>query len=77
MSDLVLQGFNLVLYGMGTVFTFLTLLVGSTVLMSLLLRDPPKPVALAPEQMPSVSDVDPKMLAVVTAAVDAHRRRHS
>ena len=33
-STLISQGLDLMLYGMGTVFTFLTLLVGVTTLMS-------------------------------------------
>ncbi|TFH70783.1 oxaloacetate decarboxylase [Gammaproteobacteria bacterium LSUCC0112] len=38
MSDLVLSGLNLALYGMGFVFLFLLLLVGLTNLMSALVR---------------------------------------
>ncbi|MBV1879755.1 MAG: OadG family protein [Pseudomonadales bacterium] len=37
MPDLISQALNLVLYGMGSVFLFLTVLVGCTMLMSYLL----------------------------------------
>ena len=37
-SSLIAQGVDLLIYGMGTVFTFLTLLVGITSLMSSLVN---------------------------------------
>lgn len=37
-TNLIDQGLNLMLYGMGTVFTFLTLLVFATTLMSSLIK---------------------------------------
>lgn len=72
MSDLLLQGLNLALYGMGTVFVFLTMLVGVTSLMSLLLKAAPA----APSSVtPAVPAADPQLLAAVTAAVSEFRRR--
>jgi len=72
MSDLLLQGLNLALYGMGTVFVFLTMLVGVTALMSLLLKAAPA----APSSVtPAAPAADPQLLAAVTAAVSEFRRR--
>lgn len=50
MSDLVLAGLNLALYGMGFVFVFLLLLVGLTILMSALVRRFSPTVAVAQRQ---------------------------
>lgn len=87
MSELMDQGLNLALVGMGVVFTFLTVLVVLTTLMSRLL-------ALLPEQDtvvgaaggaapgPAVSDstntgqTDQRLVAVISAAIRQHRRRH-
>ena len=72
MSDLLLQGLNLALYGMGTVFVFLTMLVGVTSLMSLLL----KAAHAAPSSVtPAAPAADPQLLAAVAAAVSEFRRR--
>ena len=72
MSDLLLQGLNLALYGMGTVFVFLTMLVGVTSLMSLLLKAAPA----APSSFtPAAPAADPQLLAAVAAAVSEFRRR--
>ena len=56
------------LVGMGTVFVFLTVLVGATMLMSrLVLRfAPPSAAADADES---------EVIAAITAALEVHRRR--
>jgi oxaloacetate decarboxylase gamma subunit len=70
-SDLLLEGLNLAMYGMGTVFVFLTLLVGATTLMSRLLREAPTVVSsVAPS-----AQSDPRLLAAITAAVHQYRNR--
>lgn len=57
----------LMLVGMGTVFLFLTLLVGATSLMSrLVMRLQPPPMASAG---------NPEEIAAITAAIALHRRR--
>jgi oxaloacetate decarboxylase gamma subunit len=72
MSDLFLEGLNLAMYGMGTVFVFLTMLVGTTSLMSLLLKEAP----VAPSSVtPAAPTTDPHLLAAVAAAVSEFRRR--
>jgi oxaloacetate decarboxylase gamma subunit len=73
---LISQGLDLMLYGMGTVFTFLTLLVGLTSLMSrAVMRFSPEE-AIEPEvtthQIHSAI-VDKKIVKVIQAAIDQHR----
>jgi oxaloacetate decarboxylase gamma subunit len=70
------QGVDLMLVGMGTVFTFLTVLVGATSLMSALVaRFLPEP---DPESVmaPTGSGVDPELVAAIGAAVAAYRQHH-
>lgn len=68
------SGLNLMLLGMGTVFLFLTLLVIATMTMSALVKKyqlPPEgadTTGAGPEQ-------DPVLLAVISAAVHAHRSK--
>ena len=64
------QALELVLYGMGSVFLFLTVLVGATMLMSTLVG-----IATADSDSGTpVGSVDPKLLAAISAAVKLHRR---
>ena len=91
MSDLLTQGLTLAAYGMGTVFVFLSILVGLTALMSTLVN------RLIPHQnsgtntnedtMPNRSQADlmrgtathaihPHLLVAMTSAVKAYRRDH-
>lgn len=62
------------LYGMGTVFVFLTLLVLVTTLMSALVSRfvPPAPAA-SPRD--AGADVEPRIIAVITEALRQHRGR--
>ncbi len=61
----------LMLVGMGTVFVFLTLLVGTMSLMSgLVRRMTPAPAAAVP------GSTDAEEMAAAAAAVELHRRRH-
>ena len=71
MSPLVSEGLNLALYGMGTVFVFLTMLVFVTMFMSWLV------LKFSPVQEPEqavASDQNKKMPAI-TAAIHAHRSK--
>jgi oxaloacetate decarboxylase (Na+ extruding) subunit gamma len=71
-TSLLLQGVQLMLVGMGTVFVFLTLLVFATRAMSaLVLRWQPRSVTVPPGQVPGVSDDE---IAAITAAISAYRR---
>ncbi len=80
-SSLIEQGFNLMLFGMGTVFVFLTILIFATGFMSkLIIRYfPEKIVETAPKKKKSAvlgaTSVAPATLKIIQAAVDAHRNR--
>ncbi|MBO6657181.1 MAG: OadG family protein [Pseudomonadales bacterium] len=70
MSPLVSEGLNLALYGMGTVFVFLTVLVFATMLMSWLV------LKTAPASEPERSDTsNSKKMAAISAAIHAHRSK--
>ena len=73
MSEVVTQGFDLVIYGMGTVFVFLTILVLLTMLMSMIVKSDPEPI---PATSASNAPVDSRTLAVIHAAVQQYRRKH-
>ena len=73
MSELVSEALDLVLYGMGSVFVFLTLLVGATMLMSRLLYV--APVIDEPSTSGS-NEIDPRILAAITVAVKKYRADH-
>ena len=73
-SELFSQAMDLVVYGMGTVFVFLTVLVFMTMLMSALIGTSTqvKP-SIGPTSDQNSQDLDPKLLAAITAAVKRHR----
>ncbi len=77
--SLVAQGLELMTFGMGVVFVFLTALVFLTTLMSTLVNKfaPEKPAvvpAAAPVSAPT-QGVDPQLLKVLATAVKEHRSR--
>ena len=76
-SIIITQGLDLMLYGMGTVFTFLTLLVAVTLVMSWLVnRLVPEEMAVisASAQVPLVSEtIEPRIVNAIQAALDKHR----
>ena len=69
MSDLMSQGLDLALYGMGTVFFFLTLLVFTTMAMSALLPSP----EVQRQEQENGSEQDRRVLAAITAAIQRYR----
>jgi oxaloacetate decarboxylase gamma subunit len=73
-NNLVNDGVELMLFGMGTVVVFLTLLVFVTTAMSALVQRylPPPP---APPATPGPSEDRDRLMAVIGAAV--HKRRSS
>jgi oxaloacetate decarboxylase gamma subunit len=82
MSDLMMTGFNLAMYGMGFVFTFLILLVFLTVSMSSLIRRyapvtllPTKPRLTARKSVAPKSDAgeQARVVAAISAAIRKHR----
>ena len=80
-ASLIQQGVDLMLYGMGTVFAFLTALVVSTSLMSAVLNRyfaelPPAEGELkTAAASANGAAVDPKVLAVIQEAVYLHRAK--
>lgn len=77
-NDLVTQGLELMVFGMGTVVVFLALLVVTTGLMSHLVnRFFPEPELFVVDTVePSVEGEIPEdtLVAVITAAITQHRR---
>ncbi len=79
-NDLLAQGINLMLLGMGVVFVFLAVLVITTTLMSSAIQKYfPEPISLnipelsvteeLSEQVPS-----PRILSIIKAAIEEHRK---
>ena len=62
---------------MGTVFTFLTLLVGITTLMSMVVNKlvvEVEQAPAAPMQNSTAATVEPRIAKVIQAAIDQHRK---
>ncbi|MDX1735575.1 MAG: OadG family protein [Halioglobus sp.] len=76
-GDIVAQGIELMIYGMGTVLVFLTALVFATSFMSWCLgRFMPAPAAApAASQAPRAAD-DAHLVAVISAAIRRYREDH-
>ncbi len=80
-NSLIEQGFNLMLFGMGTVFIFLTLLIFATGGMSkIILRWFPEKIIVPPAPRKKASSssgasVAPTTLKIIQAAIDRHRKR--
>lgn len=76
-ETLIDQGLELMLFGMGTVVMFLTLLVLVTSAMSALIqRFAPLQAEIEPTAAVAAPADDPLLLAVITAAIKKHRSRH-
>ncbi|HCP54194.1 MULTISPECIES: OadG family protein [Pseudomonas] len=79
-SQLLSEGVELMLYGMGSVFVFLTLLILSIHLMARLLGRiaPPVAAAAVTPATPAVQaeqGPEPDVLAAIQAAISQHRAR--
>ena len=74
-STLIEEGFDLMLFGMGTVFIFLFLLVAVTVCMSKMVNhwypEDEAFVEIVAEQSP----IDPHIASVIQVAIDRYRAR--
>lgn len=79
-ESLMSQAIDLMVVGMGFVFVFLIVLIFATTLMSKLAvkLEPPAPeVPAAPKpQAPASPMNDPRLMAVITAAVEKYRSHH-
>ncbi|NRB41351.1 MAG: OadG family protein [Pseudomonadales bacterium] len=80
-ENLLNEGLELMLFGMGTVFVFLTVLVLVTMLMSAIVQRffpdaPEQTLTTTPRPAPvPASNNDEQLLAVITAAVHKFRSR--
>ena len=71
------QGFDLMLFGMGLVFFFLTLLIYATKAMSfVILRFFPdsEPVTAPVKKINNSGSVSPQTLKIIQAAIEQHRK---
>jgi oxaloacetate decarboxylase gamma subunit len=80
-GDIIAQGMELMLYGMGTVFVFLGLLVLATTGMSGLItryfpqpEPPPVTARMRGQGNAAAGELDPGVVAVITAAIHQHRK---
>ncbi|ARN76394.1 oxaloacetate decarboxylase gamma chain [Oceanicoccus sagamiensis] len=79
MQDLLLQqGVELMLYGMGTVFTFLVLLIVATTLMSAVLQRfvTPEPAPAVATKPVAPAANDEQLVAVISAAIHKYRSKN-
>ena len=78
-ETLITQGVDLMLFGMGTVFVFLTALVGITSLMSYIVNNWfPEDSNLEMDgdnSLGLLTKVDPKIVQAIQGALDQHRGR--
>ncbi len=79
MQDILMQqGIDLMLFGMGSVCVFLTILVIATSMMSSIIQryfpEPEAPMAPATATAPAGVN-DPRLIAVIQAAIDKHRNK--
>ncbi len=75
-DTLIQQGFDLLLYGMGTVFVFLALLVIATMIMSsVVAKLPAEEMVEAPKPGAAKPTVDAKLMKIIQAAIDQHRKQ--
>jgi oxaloacetate decarboxylase gamma subunit len=80
MDSLISQGINLAMFGMGTVFVFLTLLIFATHLMSYLINrfwieNSDSAISSTPNELNSpLAGPSRQTVAIITAVVREHRR---
>lgn len=77
-GNLLEQGASLMLYGMGTVFVFLTLLIMTTHIMSwaILRFFPEVPSNIEPKSIEYTGSGDQTPIAVISAAIHHYRKKH-
>jgi len=72
MENLVSQGFEIAIFGMGTVFMFLTLLILATHCMSLLVQKYEAKISKNTADT-ATQKVDRNLLAIISRAIAQHR----
>ena len=77
-NELMQQGVELMLYGMGTVFTFLALLIVATTFMSIVVRRFVKPELLPAKVVhrQPVEENDEQLVGIIGAAIHKYRSRN-
>ena len=80
-SEMLAEGINLMLIGMGVVFVFLSALVVSVMLMSRIanaIHDPIAATATDPQliQGPGFGSNQAEIIAAITSAIHQYRKRH-
>ncbi len=79
-QDLLSQGIELLVYGMGTVVVFLSLLVFATSAMSTIIEryfpEAPAPAAKPARAPVRTPEDDTELVAVIATAIRRHRARH-
>jgi oxaloacetate decarboxylase gamma subunit len=74
-TNLVIEGIKFMFLGMGTVFTFLVIMILFINLMSAVIHKFfPEPQASADTQQASASKDNKKIIAAITAAITYHRQ---
>lgn len=75
-NNLLNEGLELMIFGMGTVFVFLVLMVGATRLLSFLVEklDLADPVPVAAPAPLTAAD-NGRLVAVITAAIKQHQQQ--
>lgn len=75
-SELLLEGVELMLFGLGSVFIFLVLLIVCIRLMSFVIgRFDSAPIAHLASSKPAVTEMDADLVAAIQTAIHKHRAR--
>jgi oxaloacetate decarboxylase (Na+ extruding) subunit gamma len=74
-SELLLEGVELMLFGLGSVFIFLVLLIACIRLMSFVIGRFDVPTADQPSSKPAETDMDADLIAAIQTAIHQHRAR--
>ncbi len=76
-GDILNEGLNLMAFGMGAVFVFLTVLVIATSIMSSVIGRffPYVQPETRPSRAPTTNGIDPQIVSAITAAIKLHRSR--
>jgi len=73
-TNLILEGLKFMALGMGTVFTFLVIMIACMNIMSLIIHKFfPEPQASATPSAPAQQQDNKKVIAAITAAISHHR----
>ena len=75
MENLVFEGFKFMALGMGTVFSFLVLMIGAMNLQAYIIHKFfPEPAPVVPGKKPTNSNNQGAKIAAITAAIQHHKQ---